>query len=144
MHSSLTARKWLQMGIKYVVFFQDTNGLSFISLAATLGVSVELDLDVNSLAVPRKAKQAVGAITKLKHIDGNEMTVNVEYNQLDPLLRATINPEGDVNDPKTGLSPFPGNINQLIFKLEPYVATLSKTSGVMAGNYSSHSFAISA
>lgn len=28
--------------------------------------------------------------------------VNVEYNQLDPLLRATINPEGDVNDPKTG------------------------------------------
>jgi hypothetical protein len=30
------------------------------------------------------------------------MTVNVEYNQLDPLLRATINPQGDVNDAKTG------------------------------------------
>lgn len=30
------------------------------------------------------------------------MTVNVEYNQLDPLLRATVSPEGDVNDPKTG------------------------------------------
>lgn len=35
------------------------------------------------------------------------MTINVEYNQLDPLLRATINPEGDVND-DTGFSPFPG------------------------------------
>lgn len=31
----------------------------------------------------------------------------MEYNQLDPLLRATIAPEGDVND-DTGFSPFPG------------------------------------
>ena len=35
------------------------------------------------------------------------MTVNVEYNQLDPLLRATSHPDGDVND-DTGFSPFPG------------------------------------
>lgn len=35
------------------------------------------------------------------------ITINVEYNQLDPLLRATIAPEGDVND-DTGFSPFPG------------------------------------
>lgn len=40
------------------------------------------------------------------------MVINVEYNQLDPLLRATINPEGDVNC-ETGFSPFPGNINQV-------------------------------
>ena len=44
---------------------------------------------MNSLAIPRVAKQAVGAITKLVHEDGRIMTVNVEYNQLDPLLRAT-------------------------------------------------------
>jgi UDP-sugar pyrophosphorylase len=41
------------------------------------------------------------------------MVINVEYNQLDPLLRATGNPEGDVNC-ETGFSPFPGNINQVI------------------------------
>ncbi len=35
------------------------------------------------------------------------MTINVEYNQLDPLLRATTSPDGDVND-ATGFSPFPG------------------------------------
>ncbi len=35
------------------------------------------------------------------------MTVNVEYNQLDPLLRATSHPDGDAND-DTGFSPFPG------------------------------------
>lgn len=42
------------------------------------------------------------------------MVINVEYNQLDPLLRATGYPDGDVND-ETGFSPFPGNINQVIF-----------------------------
>ena len=39
--------------------------------------------------------------------------INVEYNQLDPLLRATGHPDGDVNC-ETGYSPFPGNINQVI------------------------------
>jgi hypothetical protein len=38
--------------------------------------------------------------------------INVEYNQLDPLLRATGHDEGDAND-ETGYSPFPGNINQV-------------------------------
>lgn len=41
------------------------------------------------------------------------MVINVEYNQLDPLLRATGFPDGDVNC-ETGYSPFPGNINQVI------------------------------
>lgn len=45
----------------------------------------------------------------------------MEYNQLDPILRATVSPEGDVNDPATGLSPFPGNTNNLVFMLEPYL-----------------------
>jgi len=32
----------------------------------------------------------------------------------DPMLRASgLFPEGDVNDPATGFSPFPGNINQV-------------------------------
>ena len=42
--------------------------------------------------------QAIGAIALLEHRDGSSLTINVEYNQLDPLLRATINKEGDVND----------------------------------------------
>lgn len=42
------------------------------------------------------------------------MVINVEYNQLDPLLRATGQVDGDVND-ETGFSPFPGNINQVSF-----------------------------
>lgn len=72
---------------------QDTNALVFRALIAALGVSAEHDYDVNSLAVPRKAKEAVGAIALLKHTDGSSLTINVEYNQLDPLLRSTINPQ---------------------------------------------------
>lgn len=55
----------------------------------------------------------------------------MEYNQLDPLLRSSGFPEGDVNDPNTGFSPFPGNINQLLFALRPYVEVLERTKGAM-------------
>jgi UDP-sugar pyrophosphorylase len=53
------------------------------------------------------AMQAIGAIASLKHKDGGALTINVEYNQLDPLLRSTVSKEGDVND-ATGFSPYPG------------------------------------
>jgi len=80
--------------------------------------------------VPRKAKDAVGAITKLVRADGTSITVNVEYNKLEPLLKASGHPEGDVNGP-TGYSPYPGNINQLVFKVAPYVAVLERTGGLV-------------
>ena len=74
---------------------------------AHAGVSASQSLDVNSLAVPRAAKEAIGGIAKLTHDDGRAMTINVEYNQLDPLLRATGHPRGDVAD-ASGFSPYPG------------------------------------
>jgi UDP-sugar pyrophosphorylase len=133
MYKEGIAKQWLLEGKKWVVFFQDTNGLGLNVLPAALGVSTQLDLLVNSVCIPRIAKQAVGAITKL--INDNEkekeMTINVEYNQLDPLLRATTSPTGDVNDSQTGKSPYPGNINQLIFSLDSYVHNLERSKGVM-------------
>lgn len=53
------------------------------------------------------------------------MVINVEYNQLDPLLRATGYPDGDVNC-ETGYSPFPGNINQVLFLTYTLVMFLVK------------------
>jgi UDP-sugar pyrophosphorylase len=50
--------------------------------------------DMNSLAVPRFAKEAIGAICRLESPDGRAMTVNVEYNQLDALLRGSGYPDG--------------------------------------------------
>ncbi|GAX73526.1 hypothetical protein CEUSTIGMA_g978.t1 [Chlamydomonas eustigma] len=131
LHSSGLASKWKETGLKWVCFFQDTNALVFRALIAALAVSAKHDYDMNSLAVPRKAKEAIGAISLLEHRDGSTLTINVEYNQLDPLLRATINKEGDVND-TTGWSPFPGNINQLVLKLDSYVQQLSRTGGVIS------------
>ncbi|KAG5612021.1 hypothetical protein H5410_023302 [Solanum commersonii] len=101
------------------------------AIPAALGVSATKQYHVNSLAVPRKAKEAIGGITKLTHKDGRTMVINVEYNQLDPLLRASGYPDGDVNS-ETGYSPFPGNINQLIFEIGPYLEELTKTGGAIS------------
>ncbi len=67
---------------------------------------------MNSLAVPRKAKEAIGGIAALKKPDGNTLTINVEYNLLDPLLRASGWADGDVND-DTGYSPYPGAVTRV-------------------------------
>lgn len=60
-------KDWESKGIKYMVLFQDTNGLAFHSLPLMLGVSETNGFIMNSLAIPRKAKQAIGGIAKLVH-----------------------------------------------------------------------------
>jgi UDP-sugar pyrophosphorylase len=91
---------------------------------------------MNSLCVPRKAGEAAGAITRLvkqggsasasgSEEGGEEITINVEYNQLDPLLKATPGFEGgDTDDPSTGFSPFPGNVNNLLVYLPSYAKAI--------------------
>ncbi|KAJ8762873.1 hypothetical protein K2173_023002 [Erythroxylum novogranatense] len=130
LYSSGHLNEWQKAGLRWVLFFQDTNGLLFKAIPASIGVSASKNYHVNSLAVPRKAKDAIGGITRLTHTDGRTMVINVEYNQLDPLLRATGYPDGDVNN-ETGYSPFPGNINQLILELGPYIEELKKTGGAI-------------
>ncbi|KAE8701789.1 UDP-sugar pyrophosphorylase [Hibiscus syriacus] len=126
LYSSGLLNVWRDAGLRWVLFFQDTNGLLFKAIPASLGVSAIKHYHVNSLAVQRKAKEAIGGITRLTHSDGRSMVINVEYNQLDPLLRVTGHPDGDANC-ETGYSPFPGNINQLILELGPYIEELTKT-----------------
>ena len=48
----------------------------------------------------------------------------MEYNQLDPLLKTQGDRKGDVADPATGYSPYPGNSNILILGMDAYVKTL--------------------
>jgi UDP-sugar pyrophosphorylase len=50
--------------------------------------------------------------------------INVEYNQLDPLLRTQGDCLGDIADPTTGYSPFPGNANNLVLEMGAYAKTL--------------------
>jgi UDP-sugar pyrophosphorylase len=130
MHQTGLADTWEKSGIKWIVFFQDTNGIIFRALPSVLGVSASNKFAVNSVCVPRTPGEAVGGICKLTHADGREVTVNVEYNQLDPLLKCSHDfPDGDVADKETGCSPFPGNINILAMHLPTYRDTLAKTGG---------------
>jgi len=120
------ARSWADSGKEWAFFFQDTNPLVVHALLPMLGVSVDKGYVMNSLCVPRKAQEAAGAITTLNNpTTGETYTINVEYNQLDPLLRSTPQfKEGDVNDPRTGFSPFPGNVNNLLVHIPTYADVL--------------------
>jgi len=130
LHTSGTAQRLAQMGIEHLVFIQDTNGQIFNPLLAALGASRKEGFDFNSLAVNRIPGEAVGGLVKLVKED-HEMTVNVEYNQLNGLLRSTISPQGDVPN-KEGYSLFPGNINVLIIRLAPYLSILKKSQGIIS------------
>jgi UDP-sugar pyrophosphorylase len=130
LHTSGLACKLHTEGIEHFVYVQDTNGQVFNAIPAALGVSTEKDFDFNSIAVNRIPGEACGGLARLVG-NGKELTINVEYNQLDPLLRATVSPDGDVPD-EQGFSMFPGNINILVIKAASYVQMLEKTQGIIA------------
>eukprot|EP00754_Rhynchopus_humris_P040033 Rhum_TRINITY_DN23090_c0_g1::Rhum_TRINITY_DN23090_c0_g1_i1::g.177091::m.177091/K12447/USP; UDP-sugar pyrophosphorylase len=132
LHMTGTAQKWAAAGKKWVLFLQDTNAMVFNTSQAALGLSKERGFLMNSICIARKAGEAIGAIARLVKQDGSAppLTISVEYNQLGPLLK-DFNGEGDVAD-ASGCSPYPGNINTLVFSLPQYVAQLEKTKGLIA------------
>lgn len=130
LHRHGVAEKLLNEGVEYLVFIQDTNGQVFNVLPAAVGNSIDQNYDFNSVAVNRVPGEAVGGLARLVKGD-RQMTLNVEYNQLDPLLKSTISPEGDVAG-ENGYSLFPGNINVLVIRNEPYVRILRETEGIIA------------
>ncbi len=131
LHTSGTAKRLSKEGVRHLIFVQDTNGQAFNAALAAIGVSEQRGYAFNSIAVNRVPGEAVGGITTLVKPGSPDLTINVEYNQLDPLLRATVSPEGDVPN-EHGFSRFPGNINLLIICLEPYLRVLESSCGIIA------------
>ena len=131
LHTSGTAARLAAEGFRYLMFIQDTNGQVFNAALAAIGVSEARGYDFNSIAVNRVPGEAVGGIARLVKPGHPDLTLNVEYNQLDPLLRATVSPEGDVPD-AGGYSLFPGNINLLVIRLAPYIQVLKASGGIVA------------
>jgi UDP-sugar pyrophosphorylase len=74
----------------------------------------------------------MGAICRLidETDSSKEIVINVEYNQLDSLLKSKWNKEGDIKN-DIGYSHFPGNTNTLVFKIPEYCSNLDKTGGVI-------------
>ena len=102
--------KWHAMGIKYIIFFQDTNGLSMHGYPLLVGVAEKFGFDFCSMTIVRRPGEKVGGICKLvnehgesltcnveslQHANGDQMVCNVEYNQLEGVLKASTG-EGDV------------------------------------------------
>eukprot|EP01053_Blabericola_migrator_P005833 Blabericola_migrator_1__5832@NODE_2952_length_2175_cov_340_474858_g1847_i0_p2_GENE_NODE_2952_length_2175_cov_340_474858_g1847_i0NODE_2952_length_2175_cov_340_474858_g1847_i0_p2_ORF_typecomplete_len346_score55_31UDPGP/PF01704_18/4_1e22_NODE_2952_length_2175_cov_340_474858_g1847_i0761038 len=100
------------------------------SLPVCLGISKEKNYSMNSLCIPRTPGEAVGGICRLIKEGGQEMTINVEYNQLDALLKSA-GLSGDVAAPGSKHSPYPGNCNILVFKLADYAELLKETGGAV-------------
>lgn len=123
-------QKWIDMGLKWVIFCQDTNGPGFHCFPTLVGVSKQLDLDYNSMTVLRKPGEKVGAISRLVNEEtGVSFTCNIEYNQLNSVLKDS-GLGGDIaND--NGYSNYPGNINLLCIRLSTYKDILKTSNGVV-------------
>jgi UDP-sugar pyrophosphorylase len=85
-----------------MIFFQDTNALALKTLTSVLGVSKKNNWEMNTITVPRMPGEAIGAICKLvdETDPSKEIVINVEYNQLESLLKAKWNKDGDVANAK--------------------------------------------
>ncbi|KAG7397637.1 UDP-N-acetylglucosamine pyrophosphorylase [Phytophthora boehmeriae] len=133
LHTSGLAAKWQKDGKKFVHFIQDTNYLILNSVLPMLGACVKHHWGFAFTTVPRKAKDASGGIVRFTSPSGKHSTLfNVEYHELDQFLRTRAKdqfPNGDVNDPTTGFSPFPGNINGVVAALDFYVPVLETSGG---------------
>jgi len=130
MHKEGVAKQWSKyMGIKWIIFFEDTNGLVLRGLPAALGVSKENEFAMNNLTVPRRSCEMVDGIAKLN--DGDRvMTVNLEYNHLDPLLLDIGFGKGDMAD-ESGFSPYPASCNSFVVETSTYCKVLESTKGLI-------------
>ena len=129
LYSQGIAQQWQELGKKWIIFFQDTNALGFKAIPSAVGISKEYDFDINTVAIPRKPGEAIGAMTALTDIETNTTkNTHIEYNQLVPLLKKAWDKDGDIAD-QDGNSYFPGNAGTIIFKLSSYMESLKKTKG---------------
>ena len=77
----------LYYGTKYICFIQDTNAVTMKALLSSVGVTHKNNFVMNSITTERLAGEELGALCRLINKTTNQvLTINVEYNQLEPLL----------------------------------------------------------
>lgn len=82
LYHSGVAEKWKNLGKEWMVFIQDTNALALKAIPSVLGVSRKNNWLMNTVCVPRKPGESMGAICKLvdEKDASKELVINVEYN----------------------------------------------------------------
>ena len=130
MYKSDKVKQWIKEGKKYMVQFMDTNILAFNCIPSSIGATIKFGYDINSIVVPRRPKDAIGAICKIIKKDGSFVVQNIEYNYLDSLFKEKYNGKGDIAN-EDGMCDFYGNLNVLVFKLDSYYNILKETKGLV-------------
>ncbi|KPA76253.1 UDP-sugar pyrophosphorylase (USP) [Leptomonas pyrrhocoris] len=123
---------WLNAGYASIAFLQDTNACATITIPISLAINAQHRLDMNFTCVPRLPKESVGLLCRVKK--GNDepwRVANVEYNIFAEVARTLTAEGGDVASHKSEYSPFPGNINTLVYSLPSYAEVLRKSHGTV-------------
>lgn len=123
---------WLSAGYESITFLQDTNACATITIPISLAVSSKHDLDMNFTCIPRLPKEAIGLLCRVKKASDEPWVIaNVEYNVFAEVARTLTAEGGDTAGPASKYSPFPGNINTLVYKLPSYAEVLRKSHGTV-------------
>ena len=105
-----------------------------------LGVAEKFGFDYCSMTIVRRPGEKVGGICRLVNEHGEALTCNVEYNQLEGVLKSSTgagdvaNAEGNSKCVRVwGVTrSYPGNINLLCIRLANYEEVLARSGGVVS------------
>ena len=98
---------------------------------ASIGASLKYGFEVNSIAVPLRAKDVIEIICKLINKDGASCVQKDKYNLFDSLLKDRYNGNEDVPNHNNLFYNFPGNLNVIVFKLKPYLNIIEEMKGLV-------------
>lgn len=138
-NKSLTARKWLQNGFKWIYFFHELHALSLHVLPVLLGISVEKQFLTNYLCTSRKMNHPSSQIYAILYdenvntennsefpneIQLQEMPVCVDYSTLQYLIR---NSRADIDHGiENECSLYHGCSSNLLVQLDCYCAAYDR------------------
>ena len=127
---SILVEKWLAEGKKYIVFLQDTNASSVLTIPVSLAISDKERLAMNFTCVPRMPKEAIGLLCRVGDFANpkSRRTVNIEYNKFEAVAHHFFG-RGDVAAEGSPFSPFPGSINTLLYRFDIYAKKLKESHG---------------
>ncbi|KAH8620732.1 putative UTP glucose 1 phosphate uridylyltransferase [Trypanosoma vivax] len=121
---------WLEQGLEYIVFLQDTNAAATLTVPVSLAISAQYSMAMNFTCIPRQPKEAVGLLCSVqKRASGTAQTMNIEYNKFEEVARRLTAYGGDSAACGSTYSPFPGSVNTLILNFPEYVKVIERSGG---------------
>lgn len=116
---------------KYILFVLDSNPQVTNGVLVALSQSIIWGWDLNFLAIQRDPKETCHVIVDVADsLENKKIRACIDYSHVDAKLKS-LGLEGDVADPQTGLSRYPGYSGVLIIDAKAYCPVLQKTRGIV-------------